>query len=60
MEEPIEPLLVVDRRTGEPIPRLRVLGEDGEPVPSRAFDFALGPGADTITRARFEAQDDAD
>ncbi len=55
-----EPLRVIDRRTGKPIPRLRVLGDDGEPMPPKAFGFALGPGADAVTRARFEARESDD
>jgi len=51
-----EPLHVVDRRTGRPIPSVRVLDEDGKPVPAAAFAFALGPGADARTQARFAAQ----
>jgi len=51
-----EPLLVVDRRTGRPIPRLRILGQDGTPL--RSSDLALlpGKGADAQTRARFKAK----
>jgi DNA-binding HxlR family transcriptional regulator len=47
-----EPLLVVDVRTGRPIPRLRLLGEDGKPL--RAADIAVqpGPGAPRATLAR--------
>jgi DNA-binding HxlR family transcriptional regulator len=47
-----EPLLVVDVRTGRPIPRLRLLGEDGKPL--RAVDLAVrpGPGASRATVAR--------
>jgi len=48
-----EPLLVIDRRTGRPLPKLRVLGDDGAPVPAKAFGFALGPGASEETRERF-------
>jgi DNA-binding HxlR family transcriptional regulator len=48
-----EPLLVVDVRTGKPIPRLRLLGEDGKPL--RAADIAVqpGPGASRATLARY-------
>jgi DNA-binding HxlR family transcriptional regulator len=47
-----EPLLVLDVRTGRPIPRVRLLGEDGKPL--RAADIAVrpGPGVSRATRAR--------
>jgi DNA-binding HxlR family transcriptional regulator len=44
-----EPLLVLDVRTGRPIPRLRLLGEDGKPL--RAADIAVRPGPG-VSRAR--------
>ncbi len=48
-----EPLLVLDVRTGRPIPRLRLLGEDDKPL--RAADIAVrpGPGASRATLARY-------
>ena len=48
-----EPLLVYDRRTGRPIPRLRILGEDGQPLGGRDLELRPGPGASAKTRARF-------
>ncbi len=39
-----EPLLVVDRRTGRPLPRVKVLGEDGQPIPREAMAVVPGPG----------------
>src|SRR4051794_25596580 len=30
-----EPLLVCDRRTGRPIPAVRILGDDGQPAPGK-------------------------
>jgi DNA-binding HxlR family transcriptional regulator len=48
-----EPLLVVDRRTGRPIPRLRIAGEDGQPVASRDLELRPGPGASKATLKRF-------
>lgn len=39
-----EPLLVVDRRTGRPLPRVKVLGEDGQPIPREAMVVVPGPG----------------
>lgn len=47
-----EPLLVHDRRTGRPVPRVRVLGEDGAPIPTRELDVRAGPGASKRTLAR--------
>lgn len=51
-----EPLLVLDARTGRPIPRVRLLAEDGKPL--RAGDVAVrpGPGASRATLARFRRQ----
>ena len=48
-----EPLLVRDRRTGRPIPAVRILGEDGQPVPGRELELVLGPGATAATRKRY-------
>ena len=48
-----EPLVVVDRRTGRPIPRLAVQGEDGERLRGRDLELRPGPGASPTTRARF-------
>ncbi|MCA9716764.1 MAG: helix-turn-helix transcriptional regulator [Myxococcales bacterium] len=47
-----EPLLVVDRRTGEPIPRLRILDASGAPVRDRDLELRAGPGASPATRER--------
>jgi DNA-binding HxlR family transcriptional regulator len=51
-----EPLLVIDRRSGRPLPRLRVLGSDGKAVRARDLELRPGPGADAGTRARFGAR----
>ncbi len=51
-----EPLLVLDRRTGRPIPRVRVLDEAGEPLCSRDLELRLGPGADAELAERTLAQ----
>lgn len=51
-----EPLLVHDKRTGRPIPRVRMLGEDGQPIPARELELRPGPGATRATRARFEGE----
>jgi DNA-binding HxlR family transcriptional regulator len=48
-----EPLLVVDRRTGAPIPRLTVRGDDGERLRGSELELRPGPGATAGTRARF-------
>lgn len=40
-----EPLLVVDKKTGKPIPRVRILDEAGEPLPGRDMLLVPGPGA---------------
>ena len=40
-----EPLLVYDRRTGRPIPPLRIRGEDGELLHARDMEMRPGPGA---------------
>ena len=36
-----EPLVVLDRRTGRPIPRLRIVGEDGTPLGGRDLELVL-------------------
>jgi DNA-binding HxlR family transcriptional regulator len=48
-----EPLVVLDRRTGRPIPRLRIRGEDGEALRAADLEVRLGPGATKETRERF-------
>jgi DNA-binding HxlR family transcriptional regulator len=48
-----EPLLVLDRRTGRPVPQLRITDEDGQPMSGRDFVVVPGPGASDSTRARF-------
>jgi len=50
-----EPVLVVDRRTGRPIPRLRIRGEDGEPLHAIDLEVRPGPGANKNTRERYQA-----
>jgi DNA-binding HxlR family transcriptional regulator len=51
-----EPLLVLDARTGRPIPRVRLLAEDGQPLRARDIAVRPGPGASRATRARFRSQ----
>lgn len=48
-----EPLLVVDTRTGRPLPRLRVRDAEGTTVEARNVEVQPGPGADAATRERF-------
>jgi DNA-binding HxlR family transcriptional regulator len=48
-----EPLLVCDARTGQPIPRLRIVDEDGAPL--RELTLRPGPGASKQTLARLRA-----
>lgn len=47
-----EPLLVLDRRTQKPIPRVRILDEAGEPLRVADMEIRPGPGATAATRAR--------
>jgi DNA-binding HxlR family transcriptional regulator len=49
-----ESLVVRDRRTGRPIPRQRIRGEDGAVLGARDMELCPGPGASKATRARFE------
>jgi DNA-binding HxlR family transcriptional regulator len=51
-----EPLVVADRRTGRPIPRLRILDENGQPLGSRDMEVRLGPGASKKTLARLRSR----
>ena len=48
-----EPLLVCERRTGRPIPRLRIRGESGEVLRANDMEMRPGPGANKATLARF-------
>ena len=48
-----EPLLVQDVRTGRPIPRLVIRGEDGQPVRARDIEVRPGPGASPATLERY-------
>jgi DNA-binding HxlR family transcriptional regulator len=47
-----EPLLVLDRRTGRPIPRLRIAGEDGTPLGARDLEIRPGPALERGRGAR--------
>lgn len=48
-----EPLLVRDRRTGRPIPPVRILDESGAPISARDLEILPGPGARKLTIARY-------
>jgi DNA-binding HxlR family transcriptional regulator len=48
-----EPVLVVDRRTGEPVPPLRVTDRDGRELRSRDLRMKPGPEASPETLERF-------
>jgi DNA-binding HxlR family transcriptional regulator len=48
-----ESLRVLDRRSGQPIPRLRIRGEDGQPLSGGDLELRPGPGASKRTLARF-------
>lgn len=48
-----EPLIVRDRRTGRPIPRVRIADEGGAPIPARDLEIVPGPGAEKRTIARY-------
>lgn len=50
-----EPLLVLDRRTGRPLPRVRMLDEQGQPISARDMEVRPGPGASAETRTRIMA-----
>ena len=52
-----EPILVCDRRTGRPIPRLQLRGEDGEVLRGADLEVRPGPGANRATLARFRIND---
>lgn len=40
-----EPVVVVDKRTGRPLPRLRILDEEGRPINGSNIEVRPGPGA---------------
>lgn len=51
-----EPLLVIDRRNGQPIPAVRVLDAEGAPIRGRDLALVAGPGASRRTRTRLRGQ----
>ncbi|MBX2803211.1 MAG: helix-turn-helix transcriptional regulator [Myxococcales bacterium] len=48
-----EPMLVLDRRTGRPIPPVRIADEDGQPMATHDMAIVPGPGATADTLQRF-------
>ncbi len=48
------PVWVIDRRTGRPIPPVRILGEDGHVLRAAELELRPGPGASRATLARAE------
>lgn len=48
-----EPVLALDARTGQPLPPVRVVDEQGEVVRGRDIVLVPGPGASRATRRRF-------
>ena len=53
-----EPLVVVDKRTGRPIPRIRIRDEAGEVVSAANLVAKPGPGADGVIKARLESREE--
>jgi DNA-binding HxlR family transcriptional regulator len=47
-----EPVVLVDRRTGRPVPKLAIRDETGEPIRGAHMEMRPGPGADKRTRKR--------
>ena len=47
-----EPLIVADRRTGRPIPPVRIRDEAGEPLRASEMELRAGPGASRQTLER--------
>jgi DNA-binding HxlR family transcriptional regulator len=54
-----EPLLVLDRRTGRPIPPLRIRDDRGAPLSARDLELRPGPGASPRTAARLRSRSSA-
>jgi DNA-binding HxlR family transcriptional regulator len=48
-----EPILILDRRTGRRVPKMRVLASDGRPLSRRDLLVVPGPGASEDTVRRF-------
>lgn len=50
-----EPLIVADRRSGRPIPAVRILDEAGEPLRAKDMEVLPGPGATRRTLDRLRS-----
>jgi len=50
-----EPVLLLDRASGRPVPAFRLRNRKSEPLGSGDFAFRTGPGASKSTRKRLEA-----
>ena len=50
-----EPILILDRRTGKRVPKIRVRARDGRPLSRRDLQPVPGPGASKDTIARFQS-----
>jgi DNA-binding HxlR family transcriptional regulator len=48
-----EPILILDRRTGKRVPKMRVRSSDGRPLSRRDLHAVPGPGASKETIRRF-------
>jgi DNA-binding HxlR family transcriptional regulator len=48
-----EPLQMLDRRTGRPVPRLRIVDEQGQPISGKDLAIVPGPGATKTTIERY-------
>jgi DNA-binding HxlR family transcriptional regulator len=49
-----EPILVLDRRTGKRVPKMRMRASDGRPLSRRDLRAVPGPGASKDTIRRFQ------
>lgn len=52
-----EPLIVYDKATGKPVPRMRLLASDGRALSRRDLRAAAGPGANARTRRLLQPRD---
>jgi DNA-binding HxlR family transcriptional regulator len=50
-----EPILILDRRTGKRVPKIRVRASDGRPLSRRDLQPVPGPGASKDTIGRFQS-----
>ena len=50
-----EPILILDRRTGKKVRKMRVRGSDGRPLSRRDLQPVPGPGASEDTLRRFQS-----